>query len=58
MGKYLVEIREVHVISVMVEATNEDDAREKANELLQDGNTPEPEYSHTLDVEDWGVIRQ
>jgi hypothetical protein len=53
--KYVVEIREVHFATVIVEAENEDDARKQAVEHLWNNNDIEMEYSHTLDREDWPV---
>lgn len=53
MKKYLVFVREVHVSTVAVEAENEEEAANKA----EDGEGKEIEcvYSHTLEKDSWYV---
>lgn len=55
--KFIVNIREVHILPVEVEAENETDAREKANDKLStsDVNFDALEYSHTEGPEKWEV---
>ena len=53
--RYAVEIREIHVVTVEVDADSEDEAREKASVVLEESDSLDMEYSHTLDWEDWPV---
>jgi hypothetical protein len=55
MKKYVVTVYEVHSIDIDVEAEDEDQAREKANDIMCD-DTLITEYDHTMDVEDWPVL--
>ena len=54
--KYNVNIREIHVSIVEVEAKNPADAIEKAKAVIEDGvDDLFTEYSHTLDEDTWTV---
>lgn len=54
--KYNVNIREIHVSIVEVEAKNPADAIEKAKAAIEDGvDDLFTEYSHTLDEDTWTV---
>lgn len=52
--KYMVEIKEVHVAVVEVEAENEEEAKEKANDIIIEEDV-QSNYSYTMDIEDWDV---
>jgi hypothetical protein len=56
MKKYVVTVYEVHSIDIDVEAEDEDQAREKANDIMCEEDTLITEYDHTMDVEDWPVL--
>jgi len=55
MGKkFIVQVREVHINSISVEA----DSPEDAIDLVRDGDADDSislEYSHTLDPDNWSV---
>ena len=53
--KYQVAIREVYKVIVDVEASSEEEAKVKAEELLQSGDLPEGEYDYTLPDDEWQV---
>lgn len=53
--KYRVQIREIHYVSIDVEADNEEEAKVKASDYLWDNNDLEVEYSHTTEPEEWPV---
>ena len=56
MPKYNVLVKEVWGTFIQVEAENENDARIKANDILEgDEHIPVSEYLYTLDLEDWNV---
>ena len=56
MPKFTVEVKEVWSRSFEVEADTPDEAREKANEIVESTVEGENfEYSHTLDPDDWTV---
>ena len=53
---YYVGIREVWVQCIKVVASNEEEAKERAEEESNEGHTfGDTEYSHTLDKESWSV---
>ena len=54
MAKYRVWVKEVHGYLVEVDADDSAEAREKANEYIQE-NEINTEYSHTMELEDWDV---
>jgi hypothetical protein len=54
MKSYRVTVYEVHSFDIDVEAENEDQAIEKANEVIEE-ETPIGEYSHTLPTDEWSV---
>jgi hypothetical protein len=54
MKNYRVTVYEVHSFDIDVEAENEDQAIEKANEVTEE-ETPIAEYSHTLPTDEWSV---
>jgi len=61
MEKYIVKVVNVFSNFVPVEAENEDDAREKAKELLLNNETENKFkhlYENTLPSENWAVIPQ
>jgi uncharacterized membrane protein len=52
--KYSVSIPEVHIATIYVEAENEEEAMEIAEEQYSVTGIPdELEYSHTLDKDQW-----
>jgi hypothetical protein len=55
MKKYVVTVYEVHSVDIEVEAYNKEEARDLANEKIE--QLPYTvEYDHTMDVEDWEVL--
>lgn len=56
MNKYRVEIPEVHIVEVEVEAENEQQALEEAEKLLQSADL-ECYYSYTLEQDEWKVVK-
>jgi hypothetical protein len=59
MVKYIVYVAEVHTIPVYVSAKDKDEAQKKAAIILEDGSYDlDPEYSHTLPVDQWEVIKE
>ena len=54
MAKYNVWVKEVYGVLIEVEANDSAEAREKANEYIQE-NEINTEYSHTMELEDWDV---
>ena len=56
MKKYYVGIREVQVVTCVVEADNPEQAKLKAEEMYSNcADGLQYEYSHTLDKEMWDV---
>ena len=56
MKKYQVGIREVYIRYITVEAENAQDAREKANDVFWEDDSPDVgEYDYTLGFDDWPV---
>lgn len=53
--KYVVEIKEVHIAVIEVEAKNEEEAREKAENVIIDEDV-EANYCYTMDSDDWNVV--
>jgi hypothetical protein len=54
MKNYRVRVYEVHSFDIDVEAENEDQAIEKANEVIEE-ETPIGEYSYTLPTDEWSI---
>lgn len=61
MKKFYVKVTEAYTYDLAVMAENEDDARRKAEECInndeQEDGTPLPEsqYDYTIDSDDWSV---
>ena len=55
MNKYVVTVYEVHSVDIEVEAYNKEEARDIANEKIEQFPYT-VEYDHTMDVEDWPVL--
>jgi capsular polysaccharide biosynthesis protein len=55
MKKYVVTVYEIHSIDIEVEAYNKEEARDLANEKIEQFPYT-VEYDHTMDVEDWPVL--
>jgi len=55
MKKYVVTVYEVHSVDIEVEAHNEEEARDKANEVIE-AEAPIGEYYCTKDPEYWDVL--
>jgi len=53
--KYQVAIREVYKVIVDVEASSEEEAKVKAEELLLSSDLPEGTYDYTLPDDEWQV---
>ena len=53
--KYQVAIREVYKVIVDIEASSEEEAKVKAEELLQSGDLAEGTYDYTLPGNEWQV---
>ena len=54
MAQYRVNVEEIHIVTLFVEADSEDEAREKANDMIEDG-APDGEYSYTTAPDVWNV---
>lgn len=54
MAKFYVTIKEVHDVTVEVEAEDEDGARDAASDLIHNDEA-ETTYSYTFDPDDWYV---
>jgi hypothetical protein len=57
MANFTVIAYERHAIVFDVEATSEDEAREKAAALLEDGDHSPAEYSSTSEPDEWTVYQ-
>lgn len=63
MAKFTVTIKEIHTGEIDVEAANEEEARAKVSDMLEEGNPLATngewptEYSHTLDPDEWEVSK-
>ena len=55
MKTFYVKVQEVYYTEIKVIAKNEKDARQKAEDLLADGDCPEGQYDYTLDKDHWMV---
>ena len=55
MKKYIVTVYEVHSLDIEVEAENEQDAKDKANEVIEE-EAPIGKYYCTKDTEYWDVL--
>jgi len=55
MKKYIVTVYEVHSVDIEVEAENKEDAKNKANEVIE-AEAPIGEYYCTKDPEYWDVL--
>lgn len=56
MPRYHMGVREIHVVTVEVEAANKEEALEKAGRRLEKGvDEIDREYSDTLDPDTWTV---
>lgn len=53
--KLRVEVMEVYVVTLDVEAENPEEARQKASDLICSGTDVEPMYHRTLDMNEWPV---
>lgn len=66
MGKYVVGVKEVHIVNVPIELSAEEEAlpvvskidliKKKAGEKLEEEEL-EGEYSYTSDMDEWSVSR-
>jgi hypothetical protein len=57
MNKYLIKVAEFHYRPVEVIASNEEDAKRLALEMLTDNKIKNQSvYSHTLNEEDWETV--
>ena len=54
MKNYRVTVYEVYSYDIDVEAESEDQAIDKANEVIEE-ETPTGEYSYTLPADEWSV---
>ena len=55
MNKYVVTVYEVHSVDIEDEAENKEDAKNKANEVIE-AEAPIGEYYCTKDTEYWDVL--
>lgn len=53
--KYVVKVYEIHFVEFEVDADSPESAKEKAEDLLIEGDDIETKYSHTMDSDDWTV---
>jgi hypothetical protein len=56
MKKYIVGVKEVHIVSIEVEANSKEEALEKAEGMIEEVQNSQPEYSHTADPDEWTVV--
>ena len=63
MPRYQVQVQEVHTISIFVDAADEYEAQLAAEQIIaqdcydDDSEYDKPEYSHTLDRDEWPVYK-
>ena len=53
--KYEVAVREIYKTIIQVEASSEEEAKLKAEELLQSEDIPQGTYDYTLPEDEWQV---
>jgi len=54
MKKFMVTVKEVYTREIEVEAESKEEAIEKANDVIEEGEDEiNLEYSHTLDTDEW-----
>jgi hypothetical protein len=58
MKKFIVNIEEIHIVSVVIEADSPEEAVDRACDMIEEGvqDSTAPEYSYTLDPEHWTVV--
>jgi hypothetical protein len=56
MNKYVVAVYATYAVDIEVEAENEDEAKEKANDYIEE-NECEFEYYETQDVDQWETLK-
>ena len=56
MTKFNVIVKEVHTRTITVKADSKEEAIEKANNIIEEGEDDiNLEYSHTLDTDEWDI---
>ena len=55
MKKYVVTVYEIHSLDIEVDAENEEDAKDKANEVIE-AESPIGEYYCTRGTDYWEVL--
>jgi hypothetical protein len=53
--KYEVAVKEVYKTIIAVEASSEEEAKIKAEQILLSGDVPESQYDYTMSEEEWQV---
>ena len=56
MNKYVVAVYATYVVDIEVEAENEDEAKDKANDYIEE-NECEFEYYETRDMDEWETLK-
>ena len=56
MAQYKVDVKEVHIVTLFVEATSDEEARAKANVMIED-SAGDGEYSYTIGSDAWNIQR-
>jgi len=55
MSKYTVEVKEVHVLYIEVEANSKEGAKAEALALMLENDYTDSQYDHTMDSDHWNV---
>jgi hypothetical protein len=54
--KFKVQVKEVHIMTIGVEANSVDDAKEKVNDMIAEGDSSEETaYLYTMHPDEWVV---
>lgn len=56
MKRYVVYVREIHLVPVEVLAVSIEDARNRANERIESGDIEYSDYSHTCEQDEWHCV--
>lgn len=61
MNKYIIQVPEIHITELYVEASSRKEALAQAEVMIDDYGgyeMSEPEFSHFADSEEWKIIKQ
>ena len=53
--KFKVQVKEVHIMTIGVEADSVDDAKEKVNNMIAEGDSEETTYLYPMHPDGWNV---